>query len=161
MADLPLHPLCAPVAFLLGEWRGKGHGGYTGVTPFTYREEMRVWHTGKAYLAFEQRTWETGESATSGRELHGEFGYLRCRESGSLELMVAMAPGHAEVSTGLVDGTRISLVSTGVLDAPGAAAVSAVKRTWWLDGDVLHYDLEMSALDQPMSWHLSAELRRD
>jgi hypothetical protein len=35
-----------------------------------------------------------------------------------------------------------------------------VRRTWWLDGDVLRYDLEMSALDQPMTWHLSAELRR-
>ena len=160
MADHPLHPLCAPAAFLLGEWRGEGHGGYAGMTPFTYREEMRVRHTGKPYLAFEQRTWETGESARSGREVHGELGYLRCHEGGGMELIVAMAPGHAEVSTGSVDGTRISLFSTGVLDAPSSAAVSAVKRTWLLDGDVLRYDLEMSALDQPMGWHLSAELRR-
>ncbi|MEX0710514.1 MAG: heme-binding beta-barrel domain-containing protein [Chloroflexota bacterium] len=160
MADLPLHPLCAPVAFLLGEWRGEGRGGYPGLRSFTYREEMRVWHTGKAYLALEQRTWEVNERGTSGRELHGESGYLRCAEGGRLELVVAMAPGHAEVSSGSADGTRISLASSGVLDAPSAAAVSAVTRTWWLDGDVLHYDLEMSALDQPMTWHLSAELRR-
>jgi hypothetical protein len=46
------------------------------------------------------------------------------------------------------------------LDAPSAARVSAVKRTWWLEGDLLRYDVEMAALDQPMSWHLSAELRR-
>jgi THAP4-like, heme-binding beta-barrel domain len=55
---------------------------------------------------------------------------------------------------------RISLTSMGVVDAPSASAVSAVKRTWWLEDDALRYDLEMSALDQPMSWHLSAELRR-
>ena len=72
-----LHPLCAPVAFLLGEWRGEGRGGYPGMTAFAYREEMRVWHTGKAYLAFEQRTWQT-DGKKAGREIHGELGYLRC-----------------------------------------------------------------------------------
>jgi len=160
MGDLPLHPLCAPVAFLLGEWRGEGRGGYPGMNPFAYREEMRVWHVGKPYLSFEQRTWQVDESGALGREVHGESGYLRCREDGGLELAVAMGPGHAELSTGSVDGQRISLDSLGVLDAPSAAAVSALKRTWWLDGELLHYDLEMSALDQPMTWHLSAELRR-
>jgi hypothetical protein len=129
------------------------------MTAFAYREEMRVWHTGKPYLAFEQRTWQTdGEKA--GREIHGELGYLRCLEGGALELMVAMAPGHVEVSTGSVDRTRITLASVGVADAPSAASVSGVMRTWWLEGDVLRYELEMSALDQPMSWHLAAELRR-
>jgi len=157
MADL--HPLCAPVAFLLGEWHGEGRGGYPGMTAFAYREEMRVWHTGKAYLAFEQRTWQTdGEKA--GREIHGELGYLRCLEDGQLELVVAMAPGHAEVSSGSVQGSRITLESVGVLDAPSASRVSAVKRAWWLEDGVLRYDLEMSARDQPMTWHLAAELRR-
>jgi hypothetical protein len=159
MADPPLHPLCVPVAFLLGEWHGDGRGGYPGMTSFTYREEMRIWHTGKAYLAFEQRTWQTdGERA--GREIHGELGFLRCLEGGALELVVAMAPGHAEVSAGRVDGSRITLESVGVLDAPSASRVSAVKRTWWLEDGVLRYDLEMSARDQPMTWHLGAELRR-
>jgi hypothetical protein len=55
---------------------------------------------------------------------------------------------------------RISLESVGVLDSPSAASVSAVKRTWWLDGEVLRYDVEMAALEQPMDWHLSAKLRR-
>jgi THAP domain-containing protein 4 len=159
MADPPLHPTCAPASFLLGEWHGEGNGGYPGMTPFAYREEMRVWHTGKPYLAFEQRTWQTvGERA--GREIHGELGYLRCLEGGALELVVAMAPGHVEVSTGSVEGMRITLGSVGVADAPSASRVSAVKRTWWLEGDVLRYDLAMSAKDQPMTWHLSAELRR-
>jgi nitrobindin-like protein len=159
MAEPSLHALLAPVAFLLGEWHGEGRGGYPGMTPFAYREKMRVWHTGKAYLAFEQRTWQAdGEKA--GREIHGELGYLRCLDGGALELMVAMAPGHVEISTGSVEGTRVTLASVGVVDGPSAANVSAVTRTWWLEDDVLHYDLEMSALDQPMSWHLAAELRR-
>jgi hypothetical protein len=159
MTELPLHPLCAPLAFLLGTWHGEGRGGYPGMTAFAYREEMRVWHTGKPYLAFEQRTWQT-DSEKAGREIHGELGYLRCRDGGALELVAAMAPGHVEVSTGSVEGERITLASIGVVDAPSASAVSAVKRTWWLEDDVLRYDLEMSALDQPMTWHLSAELRR-
>ena len=161
MPEPPLHPLCAPVAFLLGEWRGEGHGGYPEMQPFRYGEEMRVWHVGKPYLAFEQRSWQLGGDGAVGRLLHGESGFLRCLEGGSLELVVAMAPGHVEVSAGRVDGSRISLESIGVLDAPSAASVSAVKRTWWLEGDVLRYAVEMAALDQPMGWHLSAELRRD
>ena len=160
MSEPPLHPLCAPVAFLLGEWRGEGHGGYPGMQPFRYGEEMRVWHVGKPYLAFEQRTREVDKAGVVGRLLHGESGYLRCLEGGSLELVVAMAPGHVEVSTGRVEGRRISLESVGVLDAPSAARVSTVKRHWWLEGDLLRYEVEMAALDQPMSWHLSAELRQ-
>jgi hypothetical protein len=128
--------------------------------PFRYGEEMRVWQVGKPYLSLEQRTWAIDEAGAAGRLLHGESGYLRCAEGGSLELVVAMAPGHVEVSAGRVEGSRISLESVGVLDAPSAASVSAVKRTWWLEGEALRYDVEMSALEQPMSWHLSAELRR-
>jgi hypothetical protein len=160
MSQASLHPLCEPVAFLLGTWRGEGHGGYPGMTLFSYGEEMRVWHVGRPYLAFEQRTWQLDDARVPGRLLHGESGYLRCLDHAQLELVVAMAPGHVEVSTGRVQGTRITLESTGVLDAPSAAKVSAVKRTWSLEGDLLRYDVEMSALDQPMSWHLSAELRR-
>ena len=160
MSEPILHPLCAPVAFLLGSWRGEGHGGYPEMQPFRYGEEMRVWHVGKPHLAFEQRTWQLDDAGASGRLLHGESGYLRCLEGGALELVVAMAPGHVEVSTGRVEGTRISLESIGVLDAPSAARVSAVRRTWWLEGDLLRYEVEMAALDQAMSWHLSAELRR-
>lgn len=52
------------------------------------------------------------------------------------------------------------MARVGVLDTPSAATMSAVERTWWLDGEVLRYDIEMAALDQPMSWHLSAELTR-
>jgi len=160
MSEPPLHALCEPIAFLLGTWRGEGHGGYPGMTPFRYGEEMHVWHVGKPHLAFDQRTWQLDDAGVAGRLLHGESGYLRCLDDGQLELVVAMAPGHAEVSTGRVEGTRITLESAGVLDAPSAASVSAVKRTWWLDDDLLRYDVEMSALDQPMSWHLSAELRK-
>jgi len=160
MAEPPLHPLCEPVAFLLGDWRGEGRGGYPEMTPFQYGEEMRVWHVGKPHLAFEQRTWQLDAAGAPGRLLHGESGYLRCLEGGSIELVVAMAPGHVEVSTGRIAGMRIGLESIGVLDAPSAASVSAVKRTWWLEGDLLRYDVEMAALGQGMSWHLSAELRR-
>jgi len=160
MSEPSLHPLCAPVAFLLGEWRGEGHGGYPGMEAFRYGEEMRVWHVGKPHLAFEQRTWELDDAGQPGRLLHGESGYLLCLEDRRLELVVAMAPGHVEVSAGRVAGSRISVESVGVLDAPSAARVSAVKRAWWLDGEQLRYDVEMAALDQPMNWHLSAELRR-
>lgn len=78
--------------------------------PFAYGEEMRVWHVGKPHLAFEQRTWSIDAAGVPGRLLQGESGYLRCGEDGSLEMVVAMAPGH--------------------VDAPSAAGMGAVKRTF-------------------------------
>lgn len=160
MDEPPLHPLCAPVAFLLGTWAGDGRGDYPGLHAFPYGEEVRFWHAGRPYLAFEQRTWALDEDGVAGRLLHGELGFLRCLQGSQLELVVAMAPGHAEISAGRVEGSRISLESVGVIDAPSAAQVSGVMRTWWLDGELLRYEVEMSALDQPMTWHLGAELRR-
>ena len=71
-----------------------------------------------------------------------------------------MAPGHVEVSAGRVEAGRIGLESVGVLDAPSAGSVSAVRRTWQLQGELLRCDVEMAALGHAMGWHLSAELRR-
>lgn len=109
-----LHPLCAPVAFLLGPWAWGGPRWLSRHAALPVGEEMRVWHVGKPHLAFEQRTRQVDEVGAVGRLLHGESGYLRCLDGGSLELVVAVAPGHIEVSTGRVQESRISLESKGI-----------------------------------------------
>ena len=44
--ELPdnLHADCAPVAWLLGTWRGKGHGEYPTIDAFQFGQECIFTH---------------------------------------------------------------------------------------------------------------------
>ena len=151
-----LHPLCAPVAFLIGTWEGEGKGVYPTITSFGYREEARFWHVGKPFLVYQQRTWALDD----GRPLHTEMGYWRCGEGGRIELVLAHALGLAEVEEGRVEDNRIELHSTRMGRTSTAKAMEGITRVFEVDGDVLRYELSMAAVDMPIQNHLNAELHR-
>ena len=109
---------------------------------------------GKPFLASSQRTW----SPDDGRPLHGEAGYWRF--PGEVEIVLAHTTGHAEVGRGTLSGQTIACSSTQLVATPSAKGVQALRRQLVVDGDVLSYRLEMSALGHPMQAHLRAELRR-
>ncbi len=145
-----------PVAFLLGTWRGQGVGEYPTISPFRYREEIRFWHTGKAFLAYTQRT----ESADDARPLHAEMGYLRVVGAERVEFVIAQPTGFAEIETGSVRGTHLDLMSIVVGRTPTAKAVTALTREFRLEGDTLHYELRMAMDSGPLRPHLKASLQR-
>jgi hypothetical protein len=151
-----LNPAVQPLAFLLGTWRGEGVGDYPTIKPFQYREEIRVWHTGKPFLIYTQRT----EAIDDGRPLHTEMGYLRGVGEGRVELVVAQAIGFAEIAIGMVRDHRLELKSLHLARTPTAKAVSAVERDIWLDGDVLRYQLRMMMETVPLTRHLTASFHR-
>jgi len=151
-----LHPQIEPLVFLLGTWRGEGHGQYPTIAPFAYGEEVRFWHVGKPFVAYSQRTWALDD----GRPLHGESGYWRGLPDGSAELVLAHPTGVAELATVTVNGTTLVCTTTSLARTASAKEVAALTRRIEVDGDVMRYEVGMAAVGEPLQRHLSAELRR-
>ena len=151
-----LNPALVPVAFLVGSWRGEGEGQYPTIKPFRYREEIRFSHNGKTFLIYTQRT----EAMDTGQPLHTEAGYLRLVANGQVEFVIAQPIGFAEISLGRVDGQRIDLECQTVARTPTAKAVTSISRSFWLEGDTLHYEVKMGMEGVPIERHLVANFRR-
>jgi hypothetical protein len=156
MSEPALHPDVAPLAFLLGTWVGEGQGSYPTIKPFGYGEEVKVWHVGKPFLAYGQRTWALDD----GRPLHAETGFWRPHAGGAVELVLAHPTGVVEVEEGTVDGQRIELSTTTIGLASTAKEVTALARHFEVDEHVLIYTVAMAAVGQPLQHHLQARLER-
>jgi THAP4-like, heme-binding beta-barrel domain len=107
-------------------------------------------------LSYHQRSW----SPADGSPLHSETGFWRPQEDGSIELVIAHGFGVTEVSEGTIDNRRIEVTSRSLAGSSTADHVEAVHRVLTLDGEELHYDIEMAAAEQPLQGHVQAHLRR-
>ena len=156
MITADLNPAIAPVAFLLGTWRGEGEGQYPTLKPFRYREEIRFTQNGKAFLIYGQRT----EAIDSAQPMHSESGYLRSVGDGKVEFVIAQPIGYAEISLGRVTGQRVDVECRSVGRTPTAKAVTSISRSFWLEGHTLRYELKMGMENVTMAQHLTASFRR-
>ena len=155
-----LHPDLQALAPLLGVWQGRGSGDYPSIEPFDYLEEVVFSHVGKPFLVYAQKT----RSAADRKPLHAETGYLRVPRPGHVELVLAHPSGITEIEVGIytADGTTIELDMTAanIGLTPTAKEVTALGRSFRVDGDELSYSLQMGAVGQPMQHHLAAVLHR-
>jgi hypothetical protein len=155
-----LHPNLVALAPLLGTWAGRGAGKYPTIEPFDYLEEVAFSHVGKPFLIYTQKT----KAVADGKPLHAETGYLRVPQPGDVELVLAHPSGITEIEVGKysVTGGRIDieLATSAIGLAPTAKEVSALGRTFRLDGDQLSYAVQMGAVGQPLQDHLAAVLHR-
>ena len=154
-----LHPLCEPLAPLLGTWRGTGRGSYPTIDDFDYLEELVFGHVGKPFLSMVQRS----RHLKTGEPLHGEAGYLRALPDGAVELTVAQPSGITEVDVGTLtttsDGLIAELSSAQVGLTPTAKSVTAVRRRLHLAGETLVSELWMAAVGEAdLIHHVRSEL---
>ncbi|WP_435592087.1 peroxynitrite isomerase [Nocardia sp. bgisy118] len=154
------HPDIAPLASLLGTWRGGGHGEYPTIESFDYLEEIRFGHLGRPFLTYRQRT----RAADGSRSMHAETGYLRCPRPDHVELILAHPTGITEICEGgltITDGElHMEFDSTSIGRSSTAKRVTALNRSFRLTGDTIDYTLRMAAVGEPMTHHLAATLHR-
>lgn len=154
-----LHGDVASLAFLLGTWRGEGHGGFPTIDDFRYREELVFEQVGEPYLLYRQESWDLAD----GTPLHFERGFLRPGEAaGSLELCLAHPLGLTEVAHGAVRDTTLEFTATasGIGHTATGMDVTGLIRRYRVQGDTLDYELDMATSVTPMSRHLEATLGR-
>jgi GH43 family beta-xylosidase len=159
MADL--HPQLNDVESLLGTWTGTGRGVYPTIEPFEYTETITFEHVGKPFLAYAQRT----RSIATGMPMHAESGYWRFPAPGLVEVVLSHPTGITEIEQGTLitepSGVIIiELVSRVISMTTSAKTVAALERSFRIDGDVLDYQLSMSAVGLPLQHHLGARLVR-
>ena len=155
-----LHPDLAALAPLLGTWSGQGAGKYPTIPPFDYLEEVVFAHVGKPFLTYGQKT----KAVADGKPLHAETGFLRVPQPGHLEMVLAHPSGITEIEVGTYsvsgDLIEMQMSTTAVGLTPSAKEVTALGRSFRIDGDELSYTVQMGAVGQPLQDHLSAVLHR-
>lgn len=155
-----LHPDLMPVAFLLGQWRGNGHGAYPTIEPFDFGQEVGFTHDGRRFLHYLSRTWLVEPDGTDGRPLAIETGFLRPAGDGELELLLAHPTGITEIYYGSVDGAKVSLSTDAVARTATAKEYAAGQRLYGLvEGDLL-WTFDMAAMGQDLQPHIWARLQR-
>jgi len=155
-----LHPDLVPVAFLLGQWHGNGHGDYPTIDSFQFGQELGFTHDGRPFLHYFSRTWLIEEDGAAGRPLALETGFLRPRPDGEVELLLTHPTGFAEIYYGRVDGPRLVLATDAVVRTSSAKEYVAGQRLYGLvEGDLL-WTFDMAAQGQELQPHIWARLQR-
>jgi hypothetical protein len=160
--ELPdnLHPDCAPIAWLLGTWRGNGHGDYPTIEPFQFGQEVIFTHDGRPFFHYMSRAWIVDDEGNKVRDAAIETGFFRCKADGSLEVVLAHNTGFIEVWYGTSEGAKVEITTDAVGRTETAKEVTGGHRLYGLvEGDLL-WAYDMAAVGQPLQPHLWGRLVR-
>ena len=161
MTSPEVHERLEHLAFLLGEWRGLGVGGYPDVPEFRYEQELLFTHDGRPFLAYTSQSWLLDDDGARLRPSGTERGFWRPGAAPrDVEVLLAHPTGIVEVYVGEVAFSKIELASDVVARTSTAKAVTALTRLYGLVEGDLAYAIDMAAVEQPLQSHLSARLRR-
>ncbi len=155
---MSIHPAIAHLSPLVGTWRGEGHGEYPTIESFDYTDQWDFIDVGKPFLHFIERTWNA-----EGSPMHTETGYIRAPSPDTLEIIAAIPTGQAEMGTGsctLSDDALTLTTDAEVRCTPTAKHVDQIVRRYEVRGDELTYVMDMSAVGEGLTLHLTARLTR-
>jgi hypothetical protein len=155
-----LHPNCGPVAWLLGTWRGNGHGDYPTIDKYEFGQELIFAHDGRPFFHYFSRSWIIDESGEKVRDAALETGFLRCLEDGKVELLLSHNTGFVEIYYGDAGGGKLDVTTDAVVRSHSAKEYVAGKRLYGnVEGDLL-YAYDMAAMGEALQPHLWARLQR-
>jgi hypothetical protein len=160
--ELPenLHPDCAPVAWLLGTWRGNGHGDYPTIEKYEFGQELIFTHDGRPFFHYMSRAWIVDENGEKVRDAAIETGFIRCRPEGAVEVVLSHNTGFAEVWYGTAGEARMEIITDAIARTGTAKEYTAGKRLYgYVEGDLL-YAFDMAAMGQALQPHIWARLQR-
>jgi hypothetical protein len=155
-----LHPDLMPLAWLIGTWRGKGHGEYPNVPGFQFAQEISFNHDGRAFLNYFSRSWIIDENDEIVRQAASEVGFWRVKENNVLEVLLAHNAGIAEGWVGVVKGAKIQLEMDQGYSSPSAKIVTAGSRLYGLVEGELFTSYDMASQGQTLQAHLWSSLER-
>lgn len=145
-----------PLEFLLGTWRGTGQGVYPTIDAFRYEEEARFTHTGRPFLVYSSKTWHPDD----GRPMHAENGFIRIKDEGRVEMVIAHAFGITEISEGRVQGMALDVHSKTLASSSSAKTVDGVSRSLQVAEGGLTYEIGMAFGGYELQNHLKARLEK-
>jgi hypothetical protein len=160
--ELPdnLHPDCAPIAWLLGTWRGNGHGDYPTIDKFEFGQECIFTHDGRPFFHYMSRSWTVDEQGNKLRDRAIETGFFRCKASGELEVVMTHNTGFVEIWYGQAGEAKVEITTDAVARTESAKDYAAGHRLYGLvDGDLL-WAFDMAAMGQKLQPHLWGRLIR-
>lgn len=160
--ELPdnLHPNCAPIAWMLGTWRGNGHGDYPTIESFQFGQELIFTHDGRPFFHYMARSWIIDEDKQKVRDAAIETGFIRGVGEGRFEMLLTHNTGIAEIWHGEADNGKLEWTTDAVARTETAKEYTAGKRLYGnVEGDLL-YAFDMAAMGQPLQPHLWARLKR-
>jgi hypothetical protein len=160
-----LHPALLALLPYIGEWRGRGKGGFPTIEDFDYAQEIRISHDGRPFLHYESRAWILDAESKPVRPAMREVGWLRPvtedgRATDEVEALLTNPTGIMELYLGRVSGTQLEMATDAVLRTSTAKEVTAGHRLYGIVEGALLYAQDMAAVGQGLSPHLSARLIR-
>ena len=159
--DPTIHPDVAPLAWLVGRWEGAGVLGYPTIESSRFGQEIVVSHDERPFLRWESSTWLLDEDGEIVRQAATELGFWRAGAGeGEVELLLTHPTGIVEMYYGTQEPGRIELQTDGVLRSPSAKEYTSAQRMYGLVKSNLMWVMDMAAVGEPMTSHVSGELKR-
>ncbi len=158
--DPTMHADLAPLAWLIGRWEGAGVVGYPTIDSANFGQAVEITHDGRPFLEYHSRSWILDAAGERVRPAASESGFFRPLPDGEVELLLTHPTGFVEMYVGTTKPAQLELRTDGVMRSPAAKNYASGHRLYGLVNSNLMWAMDMGAMGQPLTSHLSAELKR-